>query len=55
MARRFAPSIAGRWHLLESLLRTGQLVLLIWCAVLGSRLVAKGVVQAGVALVDLLR
>lgn len=54
MARRFAFVIRGTL-LLEPLLRTCQLILLIWCAVLGSRLAAKAVVQAGMALVDLLR
>lgn len=46
--------VAGHRQLLESLLRTGQLVLLLWLALLGAHQIARGVVQAGTALVGLL-
>jgi hypothetical protein len=46
--------IADRWPAVESLLRTCQLILIVWLAFYGAQFAAKGVVQAGRLLVGLL-
>lgn len=45
---------SSRWPVVESLLRTCQLILLLWLALLGAHQAARGVVQAGTMLVGLL-
>jgi len=66
MKRRFVPAATGFDRQLpehvrdlnphmEFLLRTCQLLLLLWVAVLGAQLAAKGAVQGITMLIDLLR
>lgn len=50
LPRRFA----GHRHALESLLRTCQLILMLWLAFVGAQFAAKGVVLAGAMLAGLL-
>jgi hypothetical protein len=53
------PNVEGlqrtfeRWPGVESLLRSCQLILIIWLAFFGAQFAAKGVVQAGTLLVGL--